>query len=188
MTVAVTTDTDTRMRKTLDTLRDELTTLRAGRASPVVLEKILVDYYGSPTPLMQIASITSPDPRSLVIQPYERKFISDIEKAIQKAELGFNPSNDGQLIRIVVPPLTTQRRQELSKQVHKKVEEAKVSIRNIRRDAQDTIRKLEKDSGDQKLSADESKRAQDQLQKQTDSFIAEAERIGSAKQTEILEG
>lgn len=182
-----TSDVDVRMHKTLEILRQDLQMFRAGRASPNVLERIPVDYYGAPTPLFQIASITSPDPRSLLVQPYERKLIREIEQAIQKSDLGFNPSNDGHVIRIVVPPLSTQRRQELSKAVHKKVEEAKVAIRNCRRDAHDVIKRQEKDR-EHPLSADESKRRQEQLQKLTDGCIAEADQIGAAKQTEIMEG
>lgn len=181
---ANTKDAETRMQKTLEILRQELQTYRTGRASPSVIEHIPVDYYGTPTPLLHIASISAPDARSLLIQPYDTKMVREIEHAIQKADLGFNPSNDGRVLRIVVPPLSTERRRELAARVKGKVEEAKVAIRNLRREAHDAIKKQERDH---EISADEAKRGQEQLQKVTDGYIAEAERIGAAKQAEIME-
>jgi ribosome recycling factor len=177
-------DAEKRMQKAIEALKYDLQTIRTGRASPTVLERVQVDYYGTPTALFQIAGITTPDPRSLLIHPYERKFIAEIERAIQKSDLGFNPSNDGNVIRIAVPPPTTQRRHELAKLTHKRVEEAKVAIRNCRRDMHDHIKKLERDH---EISADEAKRGQEQLQKSTDGYVNEADRVGAVKQAEIME-
>lgn len=177
-------DAETKMQKTLEILRQDLQTFRTGRASPTVIEHIPVDYYGTPTPLLHIATISAPDARSLLIQPYDAKMVREIEHAIQKADLGFNPSNDGRVLRITVPPLSTERRRELAGKVKGKVEEAKVAIRNLRRDLHDAIKKQEKDH---EISADDAKRAQEQLQKMTDSYVAETERIGAAKQAEIME-
>jgi len=172
-----------RMDKTIATVQKDLTTLRAGRANPQILDKITVDYYGSPTPLNQIGNISSPEPRMLVIAPWETKMISAIEKAIQKSDLGINPSNDGKVIRLMVPELTEERRKDLCKQVKKMVEEAKVAIRNIRRDAMDAIKKMKKDSV---ISEDEQKTAETELQKVTDTHIKEMDRIGADKEKEIM--
>ena len=178
------TECELKMNKTLEILRQDLQSYRTGRSSPTILERVPVEYYGAPTPLFQIASITAPDPRSILIQPYDQKLIRDIEHAIQKSDLGFNPSNDGHVIRIMVPPLTTERRRELAYKVKGKVDESKVSMRNLRREAHDHIKKQERDH---EISADEAKRSQDQLQKLTDAHVAEADRIGAAKQSEIME-
>jgi ribosome recycling factor len=173
-----------RMDKSLAALRQELSTIRTGRANPAIIEHLQVDYYGSPTPLQQLATISTPDPRQLLVQPYDRSALGNIEKAIRSSDLGFNPTNDGSLIRITIPQLTEERRRDLVKLVHKRVEEAKVAIRNVRRDSNDHLKKLRKDKG---ISEDEEKRAQEQLQKLTDRAIHEADAIGQSKESEMLE-
>lgn len=177
-------ETEEHMGKSLGSLRQHLTTIRTGRANPGLIEHLTVEYYGAPTPLQQLATITSPDPRQLLVQPYDRSALGAIEKAIRSSELGFNPVNDGQLIRIVIPQLTEERRKEFVKLVHKRVEESKVAIRNVRRDSNDHLRKMKKDKD---ISEDEEKRALEQLQKITDRAIHDAEAIGKSKEQEILE-
>jgi len=172
-----------RMDKAIAALRRDLATLRAGRATPAMLDRILVDYYGAPTPVNQLATINAPDVRTLVIQPWDKSVLGEIEKAIMKSELGLTPANDGSIIRLSVPPLTEERRTDLVKQTKKFGEEAKVAIRNVRRDANDDIKKLEKGE----LSEDESRRHQEDIQKLTDRFIAEVDRIIAAKEKEIME-
>jgi ribosome recycling factor len=172
-----------RMDKAIAALRRDLATLRAGRATPAMLDRILVDYYGAPTPVNQLATINTPDARTLVIQPWDKSVLGDIEKAIMKSDLGLTPANDGSIIRLSVPPLTEERRNDLVKQTKKFGEEAKVAIRNVRRDANDDIKKLEKGE----LSEDESRRHQEDIQKLTDRFIAEVDRIIAAKEKEIME-
>jgi ribosome recycling factor len=173
-----------RMAKALDALRRELAALRAGRATPALVERVQVEYYGTMTPLNQLANINTPDSRTLMIQPWDKSSIGAIEKAILKSELGLNPANDGVSIRIVLPPLTEERRAELVKMTKKFGEEAKVAVRNIRRDANDDIKKMEKTAG---LSEDEIRRHQDDIQKSTDKFIAEIDKILAAKEKEIME-
>lgn len=177
-------DIDAHMGKSLTALRQHLATVRTGRANPAIIEHLPVEYYGVPTPLQQLATITSPDPRQLLIQPYDRSALGGIDKALRASDLGFNPVNDGSLIRIVIPPLTEERRKEFVKLVHKRVEEARVAIRNVRREGNDQLRKWKKDKS---LSEDEEKRTLEQLQKITDRTIQEAEAIGRAKEQEILE-
>ena len=172
-----------KMGKTTALLKKDLTTLRAGRANPQILDKILVDYYGTPTPLNQLGNISSPEPRMLVIAPWENKMISAIEKAIQKSDIGINPSNDGKVVRLVVPELNEERRKELCKQVRKQIEEGKVAVRAIRRDAMEAIKKMKKDSV---ITEDEQKTAENELQKVTDSHIKELDAIGANKEKEIM--
>ena len=172
-----------KMDKTIATVQNDLGSLRAGRANPKILDKITVDYYGTPTALNQVGNISSPEPRLLVIAPWEPKMIGPIEKAIQKSDLGINPSNDGKVIRLLVPELTGERRKELCKQVKKMVDEGKVAIRNIRRDAMETIKKMKKDS---EITEDDQKLAEKDLQKVTDSHIEELDRIGTDKEKEIM--
>jgi len=172
-----------RMHRAVDDLKRDLHTIRTGRASPSILDNVLVEYYGAQTPLQGLAQISVADPRLLVIQPYDRSAIGAIEKAIQKSDLGLNPANDGQVIRLAIPPLTEQRRKELARQVHKIVEEHKVAVRNGRRDVHDKLRALEKEKA---ASADEIKRAQERLQKITDRVIAELETVGEHKEQEIM--
>ncbi len=175
---------ETKMKKTIDAMRVDYSTLRAGRATPALLDKILVDYYGTPTPINQLANISVPEPRTIVIQPWEKSAIKDIEKAILKSDLGLNPNSDGVAIRLGIPQLTEQRRQEIVKIVKKKCEDCKVVIRNIRRDANEVIKKEEKDKT---ISEDEGKKAQDSMQKMTDKFIKEADQICAAKEKEVME-
>ena len=172
-----------KMDKTLAVVQKELSTLRAGRANPKILDRILVDYYGTPTPLNQLGNITSPEPRLLVIAPWEAKMISAIEKEIQKSDIGINPSNDGKVIRLLVPELTEERRKQLVKTVGQYGEEAKVAIRNVRRDANDQLKKLQKNS---ELTEDELKRAEDDVQKITDRFTKTVEEVLKDKEKEIL--
>lgn len=183
MAVDVFADVEHRMKSAVEALQRELNTIRTGRASPALLERLMVDYYGTPTPVQQIASIHAPDARMLTIQPYDKNALGDIEKAIQKSDLGLNPTNDGQVIRLVMPPLTEDRRKELVKVAHKKVDDAKVAVRNCRRDAHDTLRDQEKSK---EISADELKRSVDRLQKVTDRYTSELEKVGQAKEQEIL--
>jgi len=173
-----------KMKKAITSLQREFSTLRAGRASPALVERLEVDYYGTPTPLNQIAGISAPEPRLLVIQPWDKSSISNIEKTILKSDLGLNPINDGNVIRLNFPQLTEERRNELVKFVRKKAEESKVAIRNIRREANDTLKAQEKD-GD--LSEDEKKRSQDEIQKLTDKYIEEVDKVLSQKEKEIKE-
>ena len=173
-----------KMKKTLASLESELVTIRAGRANPHILDKLAVDYYGAPTPLQQVANITVPEARMIQIQPWESSLIKGIEKAILTSDLGLNPSNDGKVIRLVFPELTEERRKELVKDVKKKGEAAKVAVRNIRRDANDALKKMEKDG---ELTEDELKKAQDEVQKITDKFIKEVDQVATAKEKDIME-
>ncbi|MBQ8973061.1 MAG: ribosome recycling factor [Clostridia bacterium] len=172
-----------KMDKTIAVVQKDLNTLRAGRANPQILDKITVDYYGTPTALNQVGNISSPEPRMLVIAPWEPKMIGPIEKAIQKSDIGINPSNDGKVIRLVVPELNEERRKELCKKVRKQVEEGKVAIRSIRRDAMEAIKKMKKDSV---ITEDDQKKAEEELQKVTDNHIKEMDKVGSDKEKEIM--
>lgn len=177
-------ETRDHMDKSIEMLRRELGTIRTGRANPALIEHLTVEYYGAPTPLQQLASISSPDARQLVIQPYDRGAVGSIDKAIRASDLGLNPTNEGTLLRITIPPLTEERRRDLVKAVHKRVEETKVAIRNVRRDTLDRLKRMKKDK---EISEDDEKRAQEQLQKLTDRYIQEADGIGHAKEQEMLE-
>ena len=172
-----------KMEKTLAVTTRELATLRAGRANPQVLDKIQVDYYGTPSPINAVANISVPEPRMLVIAPWEAKMVSVIEKAILKSDVGINPSNDGKVIRLVFPELTEERRKDLCKQVRKQVEEGKVALRAIRRDANEQIKKMKKDSV---ITEDEAKTAETELQKATDNAVKEADRLSADKEKEIM--
>ena len=172
-----------KMQKTIDHLESEFATIRAGRANPHVLDRIKVDYYGTPTPVQQVGNISIPEPRIIVIQPWEKSLLKEIEKAIQMSDIGINPTNDGQVIRLVFPELTEERRKELVKDVKKKGDNAKVAIRNIRRDAMDYLKKLGK--GDD-ISEDEVKDLEDSVQKLTDSYVAKIDSAIDAKSKEIL--
>lgn len=176
-------DVEHRMKGAVEALHRELGTVRTGRASPSLVERLTVEYYGTPTPLQNIAAIHATDARTLTIQPWDRKAIADIEKAILKSDLGLNPTNDGQVLRLAIPPLTEERRKDLVKVVHKKLDEAKVAVRNIRRDGHDHLRDQEKKK---EITADELKRDTDRLQKLTDRYIAEVDKVGQAKEQEIL--
>ena len=172
-----------KMEKTIAILEKDLATLRAGRANPQILDKITVDYYGVPTALNQVGNISSPEPRMLVITPWETKMIGPIEKAIQKSDLGINPSNDGKVVRLMVPELTEERRKDLCKQVKKLAEEGKIAIRNTRRDALEAVMKLKKDS---KITEDEQKTAETEMQKVTDAKMKELDKIAADKEKEIM--
>lgn len=174
---------DNKMQKSFDNLHDEFGSIRAGRANPHVLDKIRVDYYGTPTVLQQVANISVPEPRMLLIQPWEPSMVREIEKAIQTSDLGINPTNDGKVIRLTFPELTEERRKELAKDVKKKGENAKVAIRNIRRDANDSLKKLSKTSD---ISEDEIKQLEDEVQKLTDKYIANIDKAVEEKTKEIL--
>ncbi|QHI73225.1 ribosome recycling factor [Aminipila terrae] len=173
-----------KMSKTISVLKEELNTVRAGRANPALLDKVMVDYYGSPTPLKNLANISAPEPRTLLITPFDQKSISDVEKAINNANLGMAPSNDGKVIRLAVPQLTEERRKELSKSVKKYGEDAKVAVRNERRDANEELKKLEK-SGE--ITEDDLKKQLDQIQKKIDKAVKDIDDIIAAKEKEILE-
>ncbi len=173
-----------KMKKTVDLLAKEYKILRAGRATPALLDKIFVDYYGTPTPLNQLAAISVPEPRLLVIQPWDRNLLPQIEKAILKSDLGVTPASDGHLIRIVIPPLTQEKRKELAKVIHKKAEEVRVAIRNLRREANDRVKSAEKKK---EISEDEAKRNLDAIQKTTDKYIKKIDQIAEAKEKEIME-
>jgi ribosome recycling factor len=173
-----------RMGKTISVLENELKRIRTGRASASILDGIRIDYYGTPTPLSQTASIAVPESRLITIQPWDATIIKDIEKAILKSDIGLTPSNDGKLIRIAVPPLSEERRKDLVKQVHKSCEEHKVAVRNIRRDANELIKGFKKD-GD--VSEDDAFKAQDRIQKITDDYIARIDEVYKTKEKEILE-
>lgn len=177
-------DSENKMRKAVDALRRELVTIRTGRASPALVERLSVEYYGVPTPLNQVASISAPEARLLVIQPWEKNVLPTIEKAILKSDLGLNPSSDGRVIRLVIPQLSEERRRELVKVVHKKVEEGRVAIRNLRRDAVEELKEFEKEK---LITEDDLKWGHERMQKLTDRYIEEAERVGLAKEEEILE-
>lgn len=184
MKEAIKSDVKERMEKAISSLKKELSSIRAGRANPSLLDKIVVEYYGANTPLNQLANITTPDPRTLIIQPWDKSVASEIEKAILKSELGLTPNNDGVVIRINIPSLTEERRKELVKLVKKTGEESKVAIRNIRRDGNDELKKIEK-SGE--ISEDDSRRTQEEIQKLTDKYIDEIDKIVSHKEDEIME-
>lgn len=177
-------DAERRMQKAVEALKQDIASLRTGRASSALVERITVDYYGTPTPVNQVASISVPEARLLIIQPWDRKMLTDIEKAIQKSDLGINPNNDGQVIRLAIPPLNEERRRDMVKTLHKKLDEHKVAIRNVRRDAQDKLRDREKKK---EVSEDELKRSTERLQKLTDRYIDEMDKVGKAKELEILE-
>lgn len=176
--------TEERMDKAIQALRRDLTSVRAGRASASMLDKITVEYYGSQMPVNQVSTVTSPEPRQLVIAPWDKGMLSDIEKAIQKSDLGLNPTNDGAVIRLIIPQLTEQRRQELVKVVRKMAEESRVAVRNIRRDANDDLKKVEK-AGDS--SEDDAHRLQDRIQALTDRFVGEIDKLAMAKEKEVTE-
>ncbi len=177
-------DAKERMSKAIQALTRELATIRAGRANASLLDKITVDYYGVPTPLNQLASISVPEARLLTIQPYDNSIVGDIEKAILKSDLGLNPTSDGSIIRITVPPLTEERRRELVKLVKKESEDAKVAVRNVRREANEELKKMEKNG---EISEDELRSYTEDVQKITDDHIAKIDQITKEKENEILE-
>lgn len=176
-------ETAARMDKTIESLEDDFRGLRTGRAAPALVERVIVNYYGAPTPLKQLAVISAPEPQMLVVRPYDPGSIGDIVKAIQQADLGLNPSNDGHVIRISIPRLTEERRRDLVKVVKRRVEEAKVALRNIRRDTLGDMRDFE---SEKLISKDDLKRGQDELQKLMESFNEKADAVGSRKEQELM--
>ncbi len=177
-------DVNHRMDRTIEAFRRDLGQLRTGRAAPALIEDLSIDYYGSATPLKQIASISAPDARAIMVQPWDKGAMREIERSLQRSEMGFNPSNDGNVITVPIPPLTNERRQEMVRLLRKKAEDGKVSLRNVRRDGQDTLRKMEREKD---ISQDENRRAQDQLQKVTDGHTKLIDETASAKEAEILQ-
>ena len=177
-------DTDAKMQKALESAQRELNEVRTGRAHPGLIEGIHVDYYGTPTPLNQVGTLAVPEPRLITIQPWEKNLIGEIEKAILKADLGLNPSSDGQLVRLVFPPLTEERRKEMVKQVKRMGEDAKVAVRTVRREANDTLKKLEKDK---EITEDELKRGEKDVQDVTDDYVARVDQVIAEKEKDLME-
>jgi ribosome recycling factor len=180
---AILNDAQQRMRKAVEHLQHQLSRVRTGRASVALLDGLRVNYYGTPTPLQQVGSISIPEPRLIVIQPWERSLLGEIEKVIKASDLGLNPTNDGAVIRIPIPPLTEERRKEIVKSCWKMAEEAKVAVRQVRRDALEHLKKAEKDEG---FSEDDRRRAEDDVQRLTDRFIKEIDEIAKRKEHEIM--
>lgn len=180
---AIFSKTKEKMEKCLNSLERDYKAVRAGRANPAILDRVTVDYYGTPTPINQMAAISVPEPRMLMIQPWDASTLKEIEKAINTAEIGINPSNDVKVIRLVFPPLTEERRKELVKDIAKRAEEAKVAIRNVRRDAMDDLKKLKKNN---EITEDNQKTGEKKLQDITDSYVKEAEEMEKKKEQEIL--
>jgi len=178
-------ETESHMRKTLEVLDADLRTIRTGRASPALVERVMVEYYGTPTPLNQLAVISAPEPQLLTIRPYDPGSLGDIERAILKSELGLTPSNDGRIIRLPIPRLTEERRRELAKLVRHRAEEGKVALRNIRREAMDDLREFEKEK---LISEDDLYRGKDDFQNLTDRYARQVDETGARKQRDILEG
>lgn len=177
-------DAEKRMRSAIQSLMDDLSGVRTGRASPALVEKLSIEYYGSPVPLMQLASISVPEPRQLMIKPFDAASIKDIERAIQSSELSITPMNDGKVIRLNLPPLTEERRRELTKFVNNRLEEARVSVRNVRRDSNKDLREFEEGK---LISEDDLKQGEEEIQKLTDKIIEEINEIGKKKEQEIME-
>ena len=177
-------ETERKMDNTVAALKRELGNLRTGRATPALIENVQVDYYGVATPLNQIASISAPDARAIMVQPWDKQALPEIEKSLMKSEMGFNPSNDGNTITVPIPPLTQERRQEMVRLLKRKLEDGKVSLRNVRRDGVETLRRLERDKT---ISQDENHRSQDQLQKATDAHVKTVDEVGRSKETEIMQ-
>ena len=177
-------ETERKMDSSITALKRELSAIRTGRATPALIENVPVDYYGVPTPLNQIASISAPDSRAIMVQPWDKQALQEIEKSLIKSDMGFNPSNDGTIITVPIPPLTQERRQELVRLLKRRLEESKVSIRNVRRDGIDSLRKLERAKS---ISQDENRRTQDQLQKSTDNHVKIVDDLGASKETEIMQ-
>ncbi len=183
MVQEATQDAKERMLKSIDSLRRDLAGLRTGRASPGLVEHLRVDYYGAPTPLNQIATITTPEARLIVIQPWDHSGLNAIEKAILKSDLGLNPTNDGTIIRLAIPPLTEERRRDLVRHLHKRIEESRVAVRNVRRDCHEQIRRLERDHD---ISQDDLRRSEADLQKLTDEQVREIDKLGEEKEADLL--
>ncbi|MBI4864758.1 MAG: ribosome recycling factor [Candidatus Riflebacteria bacterium] len=173
-----------KMDKTVATLKDEMATIRTGRANPAILDRVRVDYYGTPTEIRQLASISVPDPRTLMIAPWDKGALKDIEKAILKSDLGLHPSNDGKVVRLAIPELTEERRLELVKQVKKRGEEKKIVVRNFRREANELVKKEQKDG---RITEDESKQGLDRVQKLTDEYVAKIDEVVQHKEEDVMQ-
>lgn len=177
-------EAERKMGQSIEAMRRDISTLRTGRATPALIEDLAVDYYGTPTPLKQIASISAPDARAILVQPWDRQSLRDIERSLTQSDLGFNPSNDGNVITVPIPPLTRERRQEMVRLLKRKAEDSKVAIRNVRRDGVDQLRRMERDKA---ISQDENRRSQDTLQKTTDAHVKSVDEVAAAKEAEIME-
>jgi ribosome recycling factor len=177
-------DAESRMKGAIQALEDDLAGIRTGRASPALVERLMVEYYGTPTPLVQLASINVPEPRSLLIRPFDASSLKAIERAIRTSDLGLTPNNDGKSIRLNLPPLTEERRRDLVKMVHQRLEDARVAVRNVRRDSIKDLREYEQEK---LISKDDRERGEEELQKITDKYIDEVNRVGERKESEILE-
>ena len=181
---AVLAEAERKMGQSIEAMRRDISTLRTGRATPALIEDLSVDYYGSPTPLKQIASISAPDARAIMVQPWDRQSLRDIERSLTQSEMGFNPSNDGNVITVPIPPLTQERRREMVRLLKRKAEDSKVAVRNVRREGVDSLRKMERDKS---ISQDENRRSQDSLQKTTDAHIKVIDEVSATKEAEIME-
>ncbi|MEC9308547.1 MAG: ribosome recycling factor [Chloroflexota bacterium] len=177
-------DVDSKMKRSIEALKREISTLRTGRATPSLLDNIIVSYYGTPTPLNQLASVLAPDAQAIIVQPWDKGAMQDIERSLVTSDMGFNPSNDGNQITVPIPPLTKESRLEMVKLLKRKIEDGKVSLRNVRRDGVESLRKLEKDKN---ISQDESRRGQDRIQKATDTNTKVIDTIAKAKEEEITQ-
>ena len=181
---AVLAEAERKMGQSIEAMRRDISTLRTGRATPALIEDLSVDYYGSPTPLKQIASISAPDARAIMVQPWDRQALRDIERSLTQSEMGFNPSNDGNVITVPIPPLTQERRREMVRLLKRKAEDSKVAVRNVRREGVDSLRKMERDKS---ISQDENRRSQDSLQKTTDAHVKAIDEVAATKEAEIME-
>ena len=181
---AVLAEAERKMGQSIEAMRRDISTLRTGRATPALIEDLSVDYYGSPTPLKQIASISAPDARAIMVQPWDRQALRDIERSLTQSEMGFNPSNDGNVITVPIPPLTQERRQEMVRLLKRKAEDSKVAVRNVRREGIDSLRKMEREKA---ISQDENRRSQDSLQKTTDAYVKTIDEVAATKEAEIME-
>ncbi|MCY3692939.1 MAG: ribosome recycling factor [Chloroflexota bacterium] len=177
-------EVERKMGQSIEAMRRDISTLRTGRATPSLIEDLAVDYYGTPTPLKQIASISAPDARAIMVQPWDKQALRDIERSLTQSEMGFNPSNDGNVITVPIPPLTQERRREMVRLLKRKAEDSKVAVRNVRRDGVDSLRKMERDKA---ISQDESRRSQDTLQKTTDAHVKTIDEVAAGKEAEIME-
>ena len=184
MATDVLSEAEDKMKKAVEVLTKDLASIRTGRASTALVDRLQVEYYGTPTPLNQLASVSVPEPRLLVIQPWDKTALSAIEKAILKSDLGLTPTNDGNVIRLAIPPLTEERRRDLVKLVRRRIEEGRIAVRNVRREAHEDLRDLEKEK---LISEDEFRRSNDRLQKLTDAMIEQVEKVGQKKEEEVLE-
>ncbi len=181
---AVLAEAERKMGQSIEAMRRDISTLRTGRATPALIEDLSVDYYGSPTPLKQIASISAPDARAIMVQPWDRQALRDIERSLTQSEMGFNPSNDGNVITVPIPPLTQERRREMVRLLKRKAEDSKVAVRNVRREGVDSLRKMEREKS---ISQDENRRSQDSLQKTTDAHVKAIDDVAATKEAEIME-